>query len=61
MLSYARASVVAVELPEAPPGMKVGERVRFWRPIQGRFGLFAGMKPHERVEYFLRCLVVSNV
>ena len=43
----------AVELPKAP-GMQVGARVRVTRgPFQGHFGLYAGMKPHERVEVLL--------
>jgi transcriptional antiterminator RfaH len=47
----------AVELPEAPPGIKVGERVRvLGGPFQGHFGLYAGMKPHERVELLLTLL-----
>jgi len=46
----------AVELPEAP-GMTPGDRVRVlaW-PFQGRLGLFAGMKPHARVEVLLAWL-----
>jgi transcription antitermination factor NusG len=39
------------------PGMKVGERVRvLGGPFQGHFGLYAGMKPHERVEVLLALL-----
>jgi transcriptional antiterminator RfaH len=46
----------AVELPKLP-GIKVGERVRvLGGPFQGRFGLYAGMKPHERVEVLLALL-----
>jgi transcriptional antiterminator RfaH len=46
----------AVELPKLP-GMKVGERVRvLGGPFQGHFGLYAGMKPHERVEVLLALL-----
>jgi transcriptional antiterminator RfaH len=46
----------AVELPQAP-GMKVGERVRILGgPFQGHFGLYAGMKPHARVEVLLALL-----
>jgi transcription antitermination factor NusG len=42
-----------VELPKAP-GMKIGERVRvLGEPFRGHFGLYAGMKPHERVEVLL--------
>jgi transcriptional antiterminator RfaH len=40
----------AVELPKAP-GMKLGARVRvLGGPFQGKLGLYAGMKPRERVE-----------
>ena len=46
----------AVELPKAP-SMKIGERVRvLGGPFQGHFGLYAGMKPHERVEVLLALL-----
>jgi transcriptional antiterminator RfaH len=46
----------AVELPQAP-GMRVGDRVRvLGGPFQGHFGLYAGMKPHERVEVLLALL-----
>ena len=46
----------AVELPKLP-GMKIGERVRVTHgPFQGHFGLYAGMKPHERVEVLLALL-----
>jgi transcriptional antiterminator RfaH len=46
----------AVELPKAP-GMKVGARVRVsGGPFQGQLGLYAGMKPHERVEVLLALL-----
>jgi transcriptional antiterminator RfaH len=43
----------AVELPAAS-GMQIGERVRVTRgPFQGHLGLYAGMKPHARVEVLL--------
>jgi transcriptional antiterminator RfaH len=43
----------AVELPKLP-GMKVGERVRvLGGPFMGFTGLYAGMKPHERVVVLL--------
>ena len=46
----------AIELPQAP-GMKIGERVRVLDgPFAGRLGLYAGMKPHERVEVLLMLL-----
>ena len=43
----------AVELPQAP-GMQVGDRVRvLGGPFAGLTGLYAGMKPHARVEVLL--------
>jgi transcriptional antiterminator RfaH len=43
----------AVELPQ-PPSMRIGERVRVTGgPFEGQLGLYAGMKPHERVEVLL--------
>jgi len=46
----------AVELPKLP-GMKVGERVRvLGGPFQGQLGLYAGMRPHARVEVLLALL-----
>jgi transcriptional antiterminator RfaH len=46
----------AVELPQAP-GMKAGDRMRvLGGPFQGQLGLYAGMKPHERVEVLLALL-----
>jgi transcriptional antiterminator RfaH len=46
----------AVELPKAP-GMQVGAHVRvLGGSFQGHFGLYAGMKPHERVEVLLALL-----
>jgi transcriptional antiterminator RfaH len=45
-----------VQLPQAP-GMKPGDRVRVTRgPLQGHLGLYAGMKPRERVEVLLTLL-----
>ena len=52
-----RGAIELPQLPEAPPGMKVGERVRvLGGPFQGHFGLYAGMKPHARVEVLLTLL-----
>jgi transcriptional antiterminator RfaH len=46
----------AVELPEAP-SMKIGERVRvLGGPFEGHLGLYAGMRPHARVEVLLALL-----
>ncbi len=46
----------AVELPQAP-SMKVGDRVRvLGGPFQGHLGLYAGMKPRERIEVLLMLL-----
>jgi transcriptional antiterminator RfaH len=46
----------AVELPQAP-GMQVGAHVRIvGGPFQGQLGLYAGMKPHARVEVLLALL-----
>jgi transcriptional antiterminator RfaH len=45
-----------VELPKAP-GMCAGDRVRIRSgPFQGYFGLYEGMRPHERVDVLLRLL-----
>jgi transcriptional antiterminator RfaH len=46
----------AVELPKASD-MQVGERVRvLGGPLAGHLGLYAGMKPHARVEVLLALL-----
>jgi transcriptional antiterminator RfaH len=46
----------AVELAPAP-GLKIGQRVRVsGGPFQGQLGLYAGMKPHARVEVLLAVL-----
>jgi transcriptional antiterminator RfaH len=46
----------AIELPKAP-GMKVGERVKVLGGVfAGHFGLYQGMRPHERVEVLLALL-----
>jgi transcriptional antiterminator RfaH len=46
----------AVELAPAP-GMKVGELVRVsGGPFEGQLGLYAGMRPHERVAVLLQIL-----
>jgi transcriptional antiterminator RfaH len=45
-----------VELPKAP-GLCLGDRVKvLGGPFQGHFGLYAGMKPRERVEVLLMLL-----
>jgi transcriptional antiterminator RfaH len=44
-----------VELPR--PGLKRGDRVRVVAgPLAGHVGLYAGMKPHERIAVLLRLL-----
>jgi transcriptional antiterminator RfaH len=44
-----------VELPKS--GLKPGARVRILQgPLQGHLGIYAGMKPRERVEVLLRLL-----
>jgi transcriptional antiterminator RfaH len=46
----------AIELPK-PPGLRTGDRVKILRgPFQGRFGLYADMKPRERVDILLQLL-----
>jgi transcriptional antiterminator RfaH len=46
----------AVELPKLP-GLKTGDRVRvLGGSFQGHLGLYAGMKPHARVEVLLTLL-----
>jgi transcription antitermination factor NusG len=45
-----------VQLPKAP-SMKIGEQVRILGgPFVGHLGLYAGMKPRERVEVLLAIL-----
>ena len=45
-----------VELPK-PPGLRAGDRVRILAgPFCGHLGLYAAMKPHERVEVLLQLL-----
>ena len=45
-----------VELPK-PPGLHAGDRVRFLSgPFAGHLGLYAGMKPRQRVEVLLQLL-----
>jgi transcriptional antiterminator RfaH len=45
-----------IDLPK-PPGLQAGDRVRILSgPFAGHFGLFAGMKPRERVEVLLTIL-----
>jgi transcriptional antiterminator RfaH len=47
----------AVQLPEAPPGMKVGDHVRVTRgPLVGFAGLYQGMSGRQRVEVLLTML-----
>jgi transcriptional antiterminator RfaH len=46
----------AVELPK-PPGLRAGDRVKILGgPFEGHWGLYAGMKPRERVEVLLSLL-----
>jgi transcriptional antiterminator RfaH len=46
----------AVELPQ-PPGLKPGDPVRILGgPFEGCWALYAGMKPHQRVEVLLSLL-----
>jgi transcriptional antiterminator RfaH len=53
---HARERGGVVQLPEAP-GMKVGDRVRvLGGPFAGHLGLYAGMKPRERIEVLLQLL-----
>src|SRR6516165_8260783 len=45
-----------IELPRRD-GLKAGDRVRVLAgPLQGQFGLYAGMRPHERVLVLLALL-----
>jgi transcriptional antiterminator RfaH len=45
-----------IELPK-PRGLQAGDRVRVLHgPFAGRLALYAGMKPHERVEVLLAML-----
>jgi transcriptional antiterminator RfaH len=45
-----------VQLPEAS-GLRAGDHVRVTRgPFQGHLGLYAGMKPRERIEVLLMLL-----
>jgi transcriptional antiterminator RfaH len=53
---HARERGGVVQFPEAP-GMKVGDRVRvLGGPFAGHLGLYAGMKPRERIEVLLQLL-----
>jgi transcriptional antiterminator RfaH len=46
----------AIELPK-PPGLRAGDRVKILRgPFGGHLGLYAGMRPRERVEILLAIL-----
>jgi transcriptional antiterminator RfaH len=46
----------AVELPE-PPGPRIGDKVKILSgPFEGHLALYAGMRPHERVEVLLALL-----
>jgi transcriptional antiterminator RfaH len=46
----------AIELAR-PPQFRCGDRVRILQgPLQGHLGIYAGMKPRERVEVLLRLL-----
>jgi transcription antitermination factor NusG len=45
-----------VELPK-PPGLQTGDRVKILHgPFGGHLGLYAGMKPHERIDVLLQLL-----
>ena len=45
-----------IDLPK-PPGLRAGDRVRILSgPFAGHLGLYAGMKPRERVEVLLQLL-----
>jgi transcriptional antiterminator RfaH len=45
-----------VELPK-PPGLRAGDRVKvLGGPFTGHLGLYAGMRPHARVEVLLAIL-----
>jgi transcriptional antiterminator RfaH len=46
----------AIELPK-PPGLRAGDRVKILRgPFQGHLGLYAGMRPRERIDVLLQLL-----
>jgi transcriptional antiterminator RfaH len=46
----------AIELPK-PPGLKPGDRVKILRgPFETHWAIYAGMRPHERVEVLLSLL-----
>jgi transcriptional antiterminator RfaH len=46
----------AVELPQ-PLGPRIGDKVKILGgPFEGHLGIYAGMKPHERVEVLLAML-----
>ena len=50
------ASATVIELPKRP-GLKPGDQVRILQgPFAGRLGLYAGMRPHERVLVLLALL-----
>jgi transcriptional antiterminator RfaH len=52
----ARETGGLIDLPK-PPKFRTGDRVRVTQgPFAGHVGLYAGMKPRERVEVLLRIL-----
>jgi transcriptional antiterminator RfaH len=52
-----RGAIELPQLPGAPPGMKVGERVRvLGRPFTGLGGLYHGMSGRQRIEILLSIL-----
>jgi transcription antitermination factor NusG len=54
--AHSRERRGAIELAK-PPQFRCGDRVRILRgPLQGHLGIYAGMKPRERVEVLLRLL-----
>ena len=56
MALKARETDGLIDLPQAPK-FRPGDRLRVTRgPFAGHVGLYAGMKPHERVEVLLAIL-----
>ncbi|MBR0732413.1 hypothetical protein JQ595_27045 [Bradyrhizobium japonicum] len=50
-----------IELPPPPPRFRRGDHVLIKRgPFTGKVGLFAGMRPHDRVAVLLRMLGSSR-
>ena len=55
-ISRARETGGLIDLPR-PPKFRPGDRLRVVQgPFAGHVGLYAGMKPHERVEVLLAIL-----